>query len=60
MTLLTADLLVQCPKTRSKVNVNQQCQGNPKCQHFKHISYVGSKVYIVCSYGETEKKENIL
>jgi len=61
MTLLLAELLVQCPKQNLKVKAKEQCQSEPKCEHFKHFSYVGGKVYIVCSYGEPDKsKENIL
>jgi len=57
MTLLPAELLVQCPKQNFKVKVKEQCQGEPKCQHFKHFSYVGDKTYVVCSYGQQENKE---
>jgi len=61
MTLILAEILVKCPKQNLKVKAKEQCQGEPKCEHFKHFSYVGDKVYVVCTYGEPKKgEENIL
>jgi len=61
MTLLLAELLVQCPKQNLKVKAKEQCEGIPKCEHFKHFAYIGGKVYVVCSYNELKKgEENIL
>jgi len=58
MTLLTAELIVECPRANLKVKVKEKCQGEPKCPHFKHFSYVGDKVYVVCSYGEKEEPKD--
>jgi len=60
MTLLLAEILVKCPKQNTKVDARNVCEAQPRCQHFKHYSYIGSKVYVVCTYGEKEDKTNIL
>jgi len=56
MPVLTTQVLVQCPRDQKQVDVKAECQ-DPPCMSFRHFTYRGTRMYVVCSFGEEPRKE---
>lgn len=57
MTLLKAEMLVQCPKENVKVEV-KSCVG---CAHYSHMVFVaGVRAFVACLFPNVKKEKDVL
>jgi len=57
MTLLKAEMLVQCPKD----NVKTEVKNCVSCKHYEHMVFEGGvKAYCCCLFPNVKKKEDAL
>ena len=56
MPTLTTKIVVQCPQIKKEVDVKDTCQ-TPPCMFYRHVTYRGLRMYVVCGFGELVKRE---
>jgi hypothetical protein len=55
--VIKGKVIVVCPLTGTKVNVEKKCDS---CQEFEHISWQGTTPFIACRKAENKKEKNIV
>ncbi len=51
MPTIATKIVVQCPQIKKEVDVKDTCQ-TPPCMFYRHVTYRGLRMYVVCGFGE--------